>query len=108
MTIQEFAWAVYQYCKRFDGYVTSWGRTDAHAKAVGGFAGDPHTWWRGADVGYDTGPNRVGSDGHPRLPRSCPQCAAFGLKVIHETGHDHLQPMDFPAGPVTSYNGEIR
>jgi len=90
--------------KRYGGSVTRWGSTNQHSKDVGGFAGDPHTWWLGVDMVYDATANR-GDGSHPFMPRSCPACSEEGLKCIHEHGHDHYQPADFPAGPVTTYGG---
>lgn len=93
MTVADFALAVSVIGKKYKGSVTSWGRTTKHAIAVGGFDGDPHTWWLGADLVYDDIPGKgLDADAH-----------ALGLKVIHEGSHDHLQPLDFPPGKVTQY-----
>lgn len=108
MTVPEFAAAVVAYRKKYTASVTSWGRTDVRARIVGGFPNDPHTWDLGADFVYDTGPNRPGAVSHNRSPASCAVCSDFGLKIIHEGTHDHAQPLDFPVGPVTEYNGEKR
>ena len=110
MTVPEFAEAVVLYAKTYGGSVTRWGSTTIHTIRVGGFAGDPHTWFLGADLVYDGTPNRPGAklSGHALTPHSCPSCSQFGLKVIHEKTHDHLQPLDFPAGPVTQYPLEAR
>ncbi len=94
MTVAGFAAAVYAIGKKYNGSITSWGRSEAHSKSVGGFAGDPHTWWLGADMIYDTGPNNHDVD---------MIAETLGLRVIHENGHDHFQPRDFPAGPVLKY-----
>ena len=53
MTVLQFSDAVYAIAKKYDGSVTSWGRTNARSKLVGGFAGDPPTWWLGMDIVYD-------------------------------------------------------
>jgi hypothetical protein len=110
VTVGAFCEAVEIVRRQYRGSVRSWGRSDAHAVAVEGFSGDPHTWGLGADMIYDTGPNRPGAFGHRRSPRSCRECSGDGrgLKVIHEPGHDHYQPLDFPAGPVTAYAGEVK
>jgi len=102
VTVGEFAEAVAKMRRRHRGWITSWGRTDAHAISVVGFAGDPHTWDRGADMLYEDGP--------PPLDALREEAGALGLKVLRETGkpHDHYQPLDFPAGPVTTYHGETR
>lgn len=103
MTVIEFAEACYNYGIKYGASVTSWGRTNERAVMVGGFQGDPHTWWRGADFVYNHGPNRLGAENHRRAPQSCPDCSEFGLKIIHEKSHDHAQPKDFPPGKVTKY-----
>lgn len=102
MTIGAFCEAVAEIGRRHGGSITSWGRTDKHAKTVGGFAGDPHTWWVGADMIYDNGP--------PQLELIRAEARGLGLKVLRETGkaHDHYQPLDIPAGPVASYGGVRR
>jgi hypothetical protein len=83
MTSAEFATAVAQIGQQYHGSVTSWGRTVKHSIAVGGFNGDPHTWWLGADMVYDTPP-----------PQTLNAAAtALGLHVIHEGTHDHFQPI---------------
>jgi len=102
MTLAQFCESVYIIGKQNAGSVTSWGRSEQHSKAVGGFAGDPHTWWLGADMIYDSGPNLV-TEGCVLSPRSCPKHSTHGLKCIHEKGHDHYQPYDFPAGVATKY-----
>jgi hypothetical protein len=111
VTVEEFAGAVVAVRRRYGGRVTSWGRTDADdAVLSGGIPSGPHPWDLAVDMIYLTGPNRPGSERHRRSPRSCRDCSGdgFGLKVIHEPGHDHYQPLDFPAGPVTEYAGEVK
>lgn len=102
MTVAEFAVAVHTLATRHSASVTSWGRTDLHSKSVGGFAGDPHTWFLGADLVYD--------GVRPVFVQLKDEAAALGLRLIRETGkpHDHVQPLDFPAGPVTAYGGVTR
>src|SRR5262245_23499415 len=102
MTIGQFCEAVAQIGQEYGGSVTSWGRTDLHAKHVGGFPGDPHTWWVGADMIYDTGP--------PPMAELTLRARALGLKVLREQGkpHDHYQPADIPAGRVVAYGGRSR
>lgn len=101
MTLEEFCRAIYAVGKKYNGSITSWGRSPAHSLAVGGKANDPHTLWFGADMVYDSGPNR-GDATHQQYtaatPHSCPLCAEDGLKVLHEKGHDHYQPMDLVPG----------
>src|SRR5262245_61927764 len=102
MTIGSFAEAIARLLAKHGGSVTSWGRSDARSRQVGGFGGDPHTWWLGCDAVYDAGPPDLGALKH--------EAAAMGLKVIRETGkpHDHFQPDDVKPGPQTAYNGKSR
>jgi len=100
VTIGQFAESVADVGQRYGGNITSWGRTDAHSKSVGGFAGDPHTWWVGADMIYDAG--------WPPMVELSMYAKARGLKVIRETHHDHYQPLDIPAGAVSAYGGQTR
>ena len=100
MTVGEFAENVKALVEPHGGSVTSWGRSDAHAKKVGGFAGDPHTWWLGCDVVYD--------DVVPSIQRITQEAERLGLKLLREPTHDHIQPRNFPAGPVTSYEWRTR
>lgn len=105
MTVMEFADAVVFLRRKYHGKVSSWGRAAAFHI---GFPDDPHQWDLAVDMVYPHGPNRAGSEGHPRLPRSCPHCSEEGLKVIHEDSHDHYQPGDFPAGPTKMYAGIVK
>lgn len=100
MSLAEFAAAIAVIRRRHNGSVTSWGRTNKHALAVGGFANDPHSWDRGADMIYDDGP--------PPFEPLRAEAHSLGLAVIREAGkpHDHYQPLNFQAGPVTEYEGE--
>jgi len=102
MTLEEFAVAVVRVRRRYQGRITSWGRSAGYAV---GFPDDPHQWDLGIDMVYPHGPNRLGSTEHPRLPHGCPFCSEEDLKVIHEDSHDHYQPLDFPAGPTKMYAG---
>ena len=105
MTIGEFADAAAALRRLYGASETSGGRTDARSVAKGGFAGDPHNWDLGRDWVYATSANRPDSETHLRTPMSCPVCSTDLLKRIHEATHDHVQPRDFPAGPVTYYDG---
>jgi hypothetical protein len=105
MTTAEFAEAVVTVRRRYQGRVRSWGRS-AFFKI--GFPDDPHEWDLAVDMIYPTGPNRLGSEDHPRMPHSCPFCSEEGLKAIHEKDHDHYQPRDFPAGPTKQYAGIVK
>jgi hypothetical protein len=90
----EFIGRVYALLKTFtlQASVTRWGSTEKHTVAVGGFDGDPHTWWAGADVVWDVLPDET-------VERN--RAMAFGLKAIREKDHTHFQPWDWPAGDVT-------
>ena len=90
MTEDEFSSKIRQLGQQLHGSVTSWGRTVKHSIEVGGFDGDPHTWWLGADMIYDSGPNEPLADG---------MAHALGLRVLHEKGHDHYQPLDWVNQP---------
>lgn len=83
MTIGQFAEAIAQIGHKYSGSITSWGRTVKHSIQVGGFNGDPHTWWLGADMVYDGVPT----------PNLDTDATALGLHVIHEGTHDHFQPV---------------
>lgn len=99
MTIGEFAEACAVYRRRYAAWETSGGRSDEHSVDVGGFAGDPHTWDRGRDMLYKV---------QPELAEATAFARSLGLRLLRETQkpHDHLQPLNFPAGPVTEYEGE--
>ncbi|TMD08290.1 MAG: hypothetical protein E6J01_03905 [Chloroflexi bacterium] len=93
MSIGEFAEALAIVCQKHGGSVTSWGRTVKHSVSVGGFDGDPHTWFLGADVVYDRPGAAVATD--PNKPEVEADAATLGLRVLHETTHDHFQPADW-------------
>ena len=86
----DFAAAIIVLGQQFGGSVTSWGRTVKHTVAVGGFDGDPHTWWLGADLVWDQTPDRAALD----LAAS-----ALGVQVLHEATHDHVQPVGWQNQP---------
>lgn len=91
MTIGEFAESVAIYCYTHGGSITSWGRSLAHNKLVGGVSGSSHRFFKGADVVYDTSKtyNEVSRIEYARR---------LGLKLIAEGDHDHLQPLEWAAG----------
>jgi hypothetical protein len=101
MTVEDFARAVVTIRRKYSGWVTSWGRTDLHSQAVGGFPNDPHAWDLGVDMLYHVRPDIITLQ---------VDCEALGLKVIREERkpHDHYQPLDLPAGPVSDYAGEVK
>lgn len=86
MTETEFADAIRILCQRFGGSVTSWGRTVAHNKAVGGVMGSAHTWFLGADVVWDSRP--------PGFTFTVQDAAyLLGLWTLWEPDHTHFQPL---------------
>ena len=105
MNITGFATAVVKVRRKYQGKITSWGRSSFFEI---GFPDDPHEWDLAVDMVYPGGPNRLGSRDHPKYPHSCPLCSEEGLKVIHEKDHDHYQPSDFPSGPTKMYAGIVK
>jgi hypothetical protein len=85
MTVEQFVAAVQAYSVRFPCSVTSWGRTVAHNKAVGGVADSYHLQWLAVDIVYD--------DWHSSEDR-INEGRTHGLRVISEPSHDHLQPLE--------------
>lgn len=89
MAPAEFLDALRSCCARFGASVTSYGRTPLHNDAVGGVPGSAHQFWLAADVVYDA-----------FVPEPARRLVGtrLGLRVIVEPDHDHLQPIDWPAG----------
>jgi len=83
MTPAQFGEALISYCFATRGSVSSWGRTRKHNAAVGGHPRSYHLVWLGADVIYD---EKLDIDYRARM------AARFGLKIVEESDHDHLQP----------------
>jgi hypothetical protein len=113
MTIGEFAEAAARLRRELGASEDSGGRTDAYeASLPGGIKNGPHPWDLGRDWVYGTHhnrqPNNPKCDLAVRSPRHCPTCSKYGLKLIHEPTHDHVQPADFPADPVTEYDGAVK
>ncbi len=89
MTRAEFADAVLMVAAALGGSVTSWIRSEARNKAVGGVPLSAHRFGLGADLVYD----RPVPEGEAReLARRA------GLRLIREADHDHVQPLDWTAG----------
>ena len=63
--------------------VTSWGRTPAHNKAVGGVEGSLHMMWTGLDVVLESPGQNIEFE---------KDCSSVGLHAIYEVDHYHLQP----------------
>ena len=89
MDMFQFVVAVIRYCALTDGSVTSWGRTRRRNAAVAGVRRSPHLFWMGADVAYDEAIDEA---------EAAIVGSRLGLLVIREQDHDHLQPIDWPAG----------
>jgi hypothetical protein len=85
MTPVAFAALLIDYCQAMRGSVTSWGRTLAHNRAVGGDARSLHLTWRAADVVYDTMPDRAAAQDAARRRE---------LYVHREGDHDHIRPAE--------------
>lgn len=84
MTPIEFASALMGYCYVTQGSVSSWGRTAKRNTAVGGVADSYHLDFLAGDVVYDV----------PLLLEvRVKHAKRFGLKIIAEPDHDHLQPL---------------
>lgn len=79
-----FATALIAFCYATRGSVTSWGRTEKRNAAVGGVPTSMHRQFLGADVVYD---EPIAVDFAQQTARR------FGLKVVRESDHDHLQPL---------------
>lgn len=86
MNAVDFAHNLITLGLRFRISVTSWGRTTARNKAVGGAGTSRHLDWCGADVVLDI---------HDAAQKQQLTVAAakLGLKVIDEKDHIHLQPL---------------
>ena len=82
MTPIGFASALMAYCYGTGGSVTSWGRTARRNAKVGGHKNSWHLAFLGADVVYDD-----------PVPWATAKSLAgrFGLRVVREKDHDHLQ-----------------
>lgn len=84
-----FFCSVVVYCAALGGSVTSWVRTKGHNEAVGGVPGSAHRFGLAVDVVYDAPVS---------LEDAKFFAARLGLRVIRESDHDHLQPMDWFPG----------
>lgn len=86
MTFERFCQVARSYCDATGASVTSWGRTPAHNRRVGGIAKSLHVAWKAIDVVYD----------QPAPPLELRQTVArgYGLYVHPEDDHDHVRPID--------------
>ena len=83
MTVESFAARVRDYCSILRGSVTSWGRTESRNAMVGGVPNSRHLLFLAVDVVYD----------HPvTVEQAIDLAGSFGLRVIREGDHDHIQP----------------
>lgn len=88
MNARDFAGAVLLYCKMTGASVTSWARTPAHNKQVGGVPNSAHLEGLAVDVVYDAGGD---------LAEREKLCTVLELRRIVEGDHDHLQPLEWRA-----------
>lgn len=84
VNVGDFALAVYRFGKATRASITSWGRTAAHNKKVGGVINSFHVRWMAVDVVYDK---------RPSLEAAKEAAAQQGLFLLREKDHDHLQPL---------------
>lgn len=83
MSPLEFHSSLIGFCYATGASVTSYGRTLFRNQTVGGSAESYHLQWLAADVVYDERPVKATRD---RIARR------FGLEVVEESDHDHLEP----------------
>lgn len=87
--VQEFALAVYRYCVRVHGSVTSWVRTPNRNSAVGGVMRSHHLSGLAVDVVLDEPlTHKIATDARHKL------AADLGLRLVIEGDHDHLEVID--------------
>lgn len=89
MSLVEFVIAVLLYSARTGASSSSWFRTTAHNHKVGGVEHSAHLAGLAVDVVYD--------DSVP-LSERLAWATRFGLRLIAEGDHDHLQPLGWTAG----------
>ena len=89
MTRAEFNDAADTYCALFSASSTSGRRTRHHNAAVGGVPNSAHLYGLGLDVIPDSNPEPAAASEAARR---------LGLRLIIESDHHHLQPLDWRAG----------
>jgi hypothetical protein len=89
MTHADFADAVLTYASLTNASATSWFRTPKHNGGVGGVTHSAHLAGLAVDVVYDAPLAEAMRQGW---------ASRFGLRLIVEGDHDHLQPLDWAAG----------
>ena len=88
MTRAEFADAVYVLGLKYNASVTSWFRSDAHNRVVGGVPHSAHRFALGVDLVYDAPVDAAAITEDARR---------LGLKLLREGDHDHVQPLTWEA-----------
>ena len=83
MSPMEFHASVMGYCYATRGSVSSYGRTEKHNADVGGKPTSNHRLWRAADVIYDEPIEKA-----TRIALA----ARYGLEIVEEIDHDHVEP----------------
>lgn len=84
MTIGSFCTIVFAVCKVFGGSVTSWVRSDAHNKAVGGVANSKHLAGLALDVVLDKG-------GEAEAKPCIDALRACKLRAFWDKDHIHVE-----------------
>jgi hypothetical protein len=89
MTVGEFAEAALLYCIVTNASEVSGRRTALRNAVAAGVAHSAHLAGLARDVQYDG-----------EIPKADRQqwAGALGLRIIFEDDHDHLQPLNWPAG----------
>lgn len=80
--VKRFAWALIQYCDAANASVTSYYRTQKRNARVGGAQKSRHMRGLAADVVYDEPLGRAHRE---------TIATQFGLELLHEGDHDHVQ-----------------
>jgi len=89
----EFREACDQLCREYGLWQTSGRRTDQHSLSLpGGFSHDPHSWGAAVDC--------LPVLQSPVLDRFVERARALLVRAMIHPDHLHLQPLDWPAGPV--------
>ena len=78
-----FGVRVFALCFKYNGSISSWGRTPKHNKDIGGVSDSYHQLWLGCDVVLDVMEKNIGFE---------IDAGMFGLRALIEGDHYHLQP----------------
>jgi hypothetical protein len=87
--IAEFMERVRCLCAIYDGSITSWGRTEARNRQVGGARTSKHQWKYGG-MAVDVILTSMETDNRADFVRDA---RSVGLWVLDETDHIHVQGM---------------